>query len=249
MIALLLDIGNSRIKTAIGKKNGIFYVNSFEYSKEYFARDFLKLLILFGKKINKFCLPEIAVISVNNDKIKNIIRNNIRNTFEIESLFVNPEIALPIEIDYEKTLGADRICSAAGASHLFGNDKNLLVIDYGTATTFNLIIKGVFKGGLISPGVGTSLRSLVDNSTLPFPKLNSKSGLISNITIENIKFGVINSAVFTTERVIAELKKKYKNLFVIATGGFSVIIKKNTKVIDLYSEKLVLEGLNKIIRI
>jgi type III pantothenate kinase len=123
------------------------------------------------------------------------------------------------------------------------------VIDYGTATTFNLIIKGVFKGGLISPGVGTSLRSLVDNSTLPFPKLNSKSGLISNITIENIKFGVINSAVFTTERVIAELKKKYKNLFVIATGGFSVIIKKNTKVIDLYSEKLVLEGLNKIIRI
>jgi len=249
MTALLIDIGNSRIKIAIGKDNGIFFVKSFEYTKDNFRIALRKILNSFKKSVNSLSLPEVSVISCNDRNIEIIIRETVRFSFGIESLIVDTGIALPLRIDYEKSLGADRICSACGAIHLFGGNKNLLVIDYGTATTFNLITGGIFKGGLISPGIGTSLKSLVEHSTLPYPKLNTKAELYSNKTLDNIKFGVINSAVFTTERVVKELKKKYKNLTVIATGGFSVIIKKNTKVIDYYNEKLVLEGLNQIIRV
>lgn len=249
MRALLLDIGNSRVKIAIGKENGVFYSKSFEYSKDNFPGDFNRILLAFKKLLKPLSYPDVSIISSNNINTNLAIRDSVRLIFGVESLFVNSEIALPIEIQYERTLGADRICSACGAFHLFGNYKYLLVIDYGTATTFNLIIEGVFKGGLITPGIGTSLRSLVANSTLPYPKLNTKSELISNKTLDNIKYGVINSAVYTTERIVKELKRNYKNLKVAATGGFSIIIKKNTKVIDFYSDKLVLEGLNQIIRL
>ncbi len=249
MNVLLLDTGNSRIKIAVGKANGISRVKSFDYSKTDFNKDIKKILSEFYKILPNFDFPELASVSINDDNLKIILRDYIKKIFCIETLYVNTSVALPIKIEYEKTLGADRICSAVGAVHLSGIDKNILVIDYGTATTFNLIIKGVFKGGLISPGIGTSLRSLVSSTTLPYPELNTKSELISDKTLNNIKFGVINSAVFTTERIVSELKKKYRNLIVFATGGFSVIIRKNTGVIDFYSDKLVLEGLNQIIRL
>lgn len=249
MNVILLDIGNSRIKIATGKFDKISPVKSYNYSKATFKKDILTILDSYKKTIRKGNYPELASVSLNDNGLKIILKDSLKKKFGLETLFVNTSIALPIKIDYEKTLGADRICSSTGAVFLFGKDKNLLVIDYGTATTFNLISKGVFKGGLISPGIGTSLRSLVSNSTLPYPKLDTKTDLISNKTLDNIKYGVINSAVFTTERVIAELKKRYRNLIVIATGGFSVIIKKNTNVIDFYSDKLVLEGLNQITRI
>ena len=100
---------------------------------------------------------------------------------------------------------------------------------------------------MITPGIETSLHSLIKKTSLPKVKLDSNVKLITNDTLNNIKSGVWFQNLYTTERIILELKKKHKNLFVIATGGLSHLIFDKTRLIDKLEKNLVLEGINFIL--
>ena len=122
--------------------------------------------------------------------------------------------------------------------------KKILIIDFGTATTYNLIINGVFEGGMITPGIETSLKSLIANTSLPNVKIESKSKLITYDTKNNIKSGIWFQHFFAIEKIILELKKKHRNLFVVSTGGLSKLIYNNTNLVNRFEKNLVLEGIN-----
>jgi len=245
---LLIDIGNSHIKAAIGLRDASLKdIKKFEYDKKHQYEKLNHIIYSFIKK-NKDIYEIMKVgISLSDLKIRPAIIDLMEIYFKSSTVFINKKIKLPIKIKYNSTLGSDRICSAVTAFYKYRNRKKILIIDFGTATTFNLLINGVFEGGMITPGVETSLHSLINKTSLPKVKLDSKVKLISNDTVNNIKSGIWFQNLFTVERIITEVKKKHKNLFVIATGGLSHLIYDKTELINKLEKNLVLEGINYIL--
>ena len=214
----------------------------FSYSKKYFKEDFIT------EYKGRFAdlKPDHAGISLLKDGDAVFLIEYFLNKFGIAPVFINRKMKLPVKIKYSEGLGNDRICSASAAAEMFGQ-RNILVIDFGTATTFTLVSGKVLKGGLIMPGIKTSLNSLTEKTSLPEVKINFPDKLINNNTADNIKAGVLYQSLFTAERIIKEVSKKYKSVFVAATGGFSGIISKRTKLINVTDPDLVLKGINIII--
>jgi len=240
MSNLLIDIGNSDVKVGTGSKHikDIKLIKRFSYKKDNFEID------LENNLIKIISLPNI-------DKIGISILNENKNTFlkrifTQNPVFINRRSKLPVTIDYSEGIGNDRICSAAGASGSYSN-KNILIIDFGTATTYTLVSNRVLKGGMISPGIKTCLQSLIEKASLPDVKLTFPKELLNRNTIDNIRAGILYPGLYTAERVIVETKKKYRGLFVVATGGFAELIYKRTNLINKYDENLVLKGINIII--
>ena len=240
---LLIDIGNSGIKIAKASKNKILNIKRFEYTGNDFVNIIENIPHFFPDNFLK-----VAVSSLNN-KLKKKISEIIKRKFDLTPLFIDMKVNLPLKFKYSDTLGSDRICSAVAAFIKFNNKKNILVIDFGTATTFNLISNGNYLGGLISIGIQTSLKALAQNTTLPLVNFKNIPELINTNTESNIIAGAYYQNLFTAERVIREIRKKYKGLFVVATGGMSDLIMRKTGTIDIYEPNLVLDGLNLILEL
>jgi type III pantothenate kinase len=241
MNSLLIDIGNSSIKSALSKGTKLFDVKKYDYSKDNFPSAFKKTI-----KYKKTEFDSIG-ISCLNKKHKNIVSKIINQKYSIKPFFIDIKNVLPIRIRYEKSLGNDRICSAVAAYMKYKAKKNILVIDFGTATTYNFIADKVLLGGLIMPGILTSLQVLNLKANLPLTNIKNINKLINNKTKNNILSGVIHQSLFTTDSIIKELKKKYKNLYVICTGGFAELIYKKSCLINKMEKNLVLEGINFIL--
>ena len=245
---LLIDIGNSHIKAAIGLQDAsLKNVKRFEYEKKYRFEKLNNIISTFVKKNKNIYEITKVGISLLDLKIRPAIIDIIEIYFRPSPVFINKKIKLPIKIKYSSTLGSDRICSAVAAYYKYRKRKKILIIDFGTATTYNLLINGAYEGGMITPGIETSLHSLIQKTSLPKVKLDSKVKLITNDTISNIKSGIWFQNLFTVERIIQEIKKKHKNLFVIATGGLSHLICDKTELINKLEKDLVLEGINFIL--
>lgn len=242
MKKLLIDIGNSNIKSAVGIDDKISAVKRIEYSKDNFEKYFEKI-------INYYKDFDAVGVSCLNKKYYSSISKIVFKKLYVKPIFVNYDSKLPVKLEYERTLGNDRICSASAAVLKYPDKKNILVIDFGTATTYNLIANKIFKGGLITPGILTSLQSLNTKANLPKAEIKHFHKLISNKTKENILSGVIHQSLYTTEGVITSLKKKYKNLYVISTGGLAEFINKKTSLIVRTEKNLVLEGINYIVNL
>lgn len=239
---LLIDIGNSGIKTALSKGKSIYAVMRHSYSDENFLIDFKRALTYKRKEVGRI---GVSCLNKNYHKIVDYI---CKLKYSIKPEIIKFSKDLPIKIIYERTLGTDRICSAVAAVIRYKSFKNILVIDFGTATTYNLIINRVYLGGLITPGIITSISALNSQANLPLAGLKSSGRLVRNKTEANIISGVIHQSLFTTDKVIENLEKKYKDLFIVCTGGLAEIIFKKSKLIDKKDKNLVLEGINYIIK-
>jgi len=238
---LIIDVGNTGIKTALFNGSRIYSIKRFDYSDDNFINDFKKSL-----KYKKSEIENIGISCLNKEfhKITDYI---CKLKYSIKPYIIKYEKDLPIRIIYEKSLGTDRICSAAAAVQKYGDRKSIMIIDFGTATTYNLIVNGTYLGGLITPGILTSLKALNLQANLPMAYPKNISELVSNRTKSNILSGVIHQSLFATEEIIRKLKKKHKGLFVVCTGGLSDIIYKKSKLINAQDKNLVLEGINIIL--
>ncbi len=239
---LLLDIGNSNIKVALSSHNRFRFLKSVTY----FKNNFKKIL----SDIIEDCKFPIksAGISLTDFRLQPDAEKVLRKSGIRDFIFTDKSIKLPIKINYKSRLGSDRICGAVAASSLFPKRKNILYVDFGTATTYNLIINKVFEGGMITPGVLTSLKSLIRNTSLPDVKLSAQFSIVNKNTLSNIKAGVYFNTLYSFERIVNELKKKHRNLFVIVTGGMSRLIIKNTNLISEIDNNLVLKGIDIILK-
>jgi type III pantothenate kinase len=241
---LLIDIGNSDIKLGIGKpiSRTVNFIGRYSYSKKDFKKNFNSI---FNKLKLDYSFKKIG-LSVLDNSDNEFLSKFFSDKFKLNPDFITRDYNLPVRINYSAGLGNDRICSAAAAVRLY-NKKNLLVIDFGTASTYTLISEKTITGGLISPGIKTSLLSLIERTSLPAVNINFPKNLFNNNTVNNIKAGVLYQSLYSTERIILEAAKKQKDLFVVATGGYSKLISGKTKLINKVDPHLVLKGINFLI--
>lgn len=157
---------------------------------------------------------------------------------------------LPIENLYEtpETLGKDRIAAAVGANELFPG-QNILIIDAGTAITYDVVSeKNEFLGGNISPGLQMRFKALNHfTGKLPLINYSDEFQLIGRNTEEAIRAGVQNGILYEIERTIETFNRNYENLQIVMTGGDSIFFDKKLNYSIFVHFNLTLIGLNRIL--
>ena len=240
---LIGDIGNTSTKVCIlNKKFKILRSYNFDTRKMY--RDNL-LKNIIKKKINKNINQVLLFSSVVPKAFINI-KKSLKSTkfkiLEIKNLKLNKIIK--INIKNKKNLGSDRIANAIGAKKL----KNCLIIDFGTATTFDVIKNGIYEGGVIAPGVNLSIKNLSQaTALLPLINLKSHQKSYGKNTIEALNAGfvwgyegLINNII---DKIISKSKIRYKILF---TGGYANFFKKMVKKKVVIDQDITVKGIAKV---
>ena len=145
----------------------------------------------------------------------------------------------------KKQIGSDRIANAISAAN---NKNNFIIVDFGTATTFDVLIGNNYRGGIISPGINLSLNTLSDKASL-IPKINLKkiSKVIGKDTKSAVRAGFFWGYAGLIDNIINLIKKETKKPFtVIITGGFSKLFKNSIKTKVIVNKDITVKGLMKI---
>jgi len=237
------DIGNTSTKICILNKNFVTLKSLiFETNKVYKKKFLNKLFKSFlDKKINPKILFSSVVPSALKE-IKKIFKNTKYKIIEIKDL--NLKKIIKINVKNNKELGSDRIANAIGASKF----KNCLILDFGTATTFDIIKEGVYEGGVIAPGVKLSMMNLSSSTALlPIFNLNNNQKSYGKNTKEALNAGfiwgyegLINNII---KRITSKWKMKYK---IILTGGYAKFFKKIIKRKTVVDQNITIKGISKV---
>ena len=241
---LLGDIGNSETKLClVSKKNKILKKIIFltkDINQKKLEKNF-KNLKLDYKKIEKILFCSVVPKSFNLIK-KYLFKKTKVKCNEVKNL--NLKSLIKIKVNY-KQVGSDRITNAIS---LMNNKDNFIILDFGTATTFDVLIKNTYTGGIIAPGIRLSLNTLSDKATL-IPKINLK--LIKNVigkdTISAVRSGFFWGYAGLIDNIINLIKKETgKSFKVIITGGFSNLFKNSIKTKASHNQDITIKGLLKI---
>ncbi len=248
---LAIDIGNTNIKYGIF--DGENLKESFRVSSRISrtADEYGSVLVnlIEDKGIDKSKIDGIIISSVI-PPLNYTICHMCEYFFNITPIMVGPGIktGLNVKVENPKEVGADRIVNSVSAYKKYGGP--IVVIDFGTATTFNVIDKdGTLLGGVIAPGIKTALEGLVNNTAqLPMIELVSPKKAIAKNTETNMQAGIIFGFAGLTEKILNKIKKELNvtEIKVIATGGLGEIIAKEVKEIDKVDRTLTLDGLKYI---
>lgn len=248
---LAIDVGNTNIKYGVYDKDAL--VASFRVSSRLSrtADEYGSVLVnlLSDKGIEKGEIKGIIVSSVI-PHLNYTICHMCEYFFGIAPLMVGPGIktGLDVKVESPKEVGADRIVNSVSAYNKYGGP--IVVIDFGTATTFNVIDgKGALIGGVIAPGIKTSLESLVKNTAqLPMIELVSPKSVIAKNTETNMQAGIIFGFAGLVDNILNKIKAELgsENVKVVATGGLGEIIAKEVKSISIVDRTLTLDGLKTI---
>lgn len=244
---LVIDIGNSFVHFGVFRGQKLAEHCSMPNSNLQAIKRSLNSLL------KRYNISGVAVASVN-PKAELSIRKMLPETFRGSVLTINNKTNLPIFIKVKNsaTLGADRICNAV-YGFISSAGKDSLVIDLGTANTYDLVLEdGSFLGGIIAPGLTTSALALNTNTAkLPLVGVLStqkRIPLIGTNTQEAISSGLLHYMLFSTEGIVAAAQKQYGgNLQVYLTGGSAKIIASKVDFRCKYVQNTVLEGLNMIL--
>lgn len=245
---ICLDVGNTNIKFAVydGDLLKLSFRVATEYKKtsdEYGGQ----LLSILGN--NGVSPKDITggIISSVVPQLDYTLDRTCRTYLKIKPLMLAPGLktGLNLKVDNAKEVGADRVVNNVAAVKKYGYP--LIIVDFGTATTFNVINeKGDFIGGVIAPGIKGSLESLVNGTAkLPRVEIERPSTVIGKNTVTNMQSGIFYGFAGLVEFIVKKIKREMKseNVTVVATGGFSEIIAKEISCIDKVDKLLTLDGL------
>lgn len=154
---------------------------------------------------------------------------------------------LKVRLTNKREIGADRVVDALAAYTLYKGP--LVVVDFGTATTFDAIsAKGEYLGGAIAPGIALARDALYEQTAkLPKIKISAPKRVIGNSTLSAMQSGLVYGYVAMVEGMVERMKKAIgRRPKVVATGGLAPLICKYTKVVDKIDMKLTLYGLQMI---
>jgi type III pantothenate kinase len=167
--------------------------------------------------------------------------------FNITPIIVEAGIETGIRIvtSNPQQIGADRIADAVGAYEIYGGP--VLVIDFGTATTYDFIDEtGAFQGGITAPGIRISAKALwEDAAKLPEIEIKKPENILGKDTITSMQAGLVYGQIGQTEYIINKVKKEVglKQLRTVVTGGLGRIIATETEAVDVYDPNLTLKGI------
>ena len=181
--------------------------------------------------------------------LTDIFQAMIRKYFNVEPLTVSADSKLGMEIRYDdpNAVGADRLCNAVAGFGKYGGP--LIIIDFGTATTYDVISdSGAYLGGIISPGMEIAAADLHRRSAkLPKIDLHFPQKVIGTDTISSMQSGVLYATVDAMEGMIQRIKDVVgKEAKVVATGGYAKLIEEHSRGIDYLEPSLVLDGVRLI---
>ena len=238
MINLVIDIGNSRTKIALFNEHDLM----FNVPIDHLTVAHVKMLKDEHPQLNRVILSSVKPYE---EELKQVLREEFDQFIELDH-----QTNLPIENLYEtpETLGKDRLAAAIGANELFP-DQNLLVIDAGTAITYDLVSeKNQFIGGNISPGLEMRFKALNHfTGKLPLVSYSDHFEPIGRNTTEAIRAGVQNGILYEMAQNIDFFNRNYQNLHIIMTGGDSNFFDKKLNYSIFVHFNLTLIGLNRIL--
>lgn len=248
---LVIDVGNTNIKYGVYDGDNLlasFRVTSrLTRTADEYGSVLVNLLSTSG--IDKKEIKGIIISSVI-PALNYTICHMCEYFFSISPLMVGPGIktGLNIKADNPKEVGADIIVNSVSAFRKYGGP--IIVIDFGTATTFDVVSeKGELLGVVIAPGIKTSLEGLATKTAqLPMVELESPKTVIGKNTKHCMQSGLIFGFAGLVENIISKIKKELKvdAINVVATGGLGEIIAKEVKCIKVVDRTLTLDGLKTI---
>ncbi len=194
-------------------------------------------------------LEGTIVASVVPEVMHSLMGGLVRYT-ETRPIVVGPGTKTGIRIITEdvRAIGADRIVDAVAAYEKYGGP--VLVLDFGTATTYDLITEaGEFAAGITAPGIRISAEALWSKAAkLPNFEIRKPKSILAQETISSMQAGLVYGQIGQTEYIIRKVKEEsgIRDLKVVATGGLGKMIAKETEAIDIYDSYLTLDGLRLI---
>ena len=239
---LVIDMGNSVAKVAVVDKGHI--VCSFK--TENLDTQELEKVLVSQKEISQAIVCSVRgyedgcaaeVMALLGERLGRVIKLDHTVAVPLKNLYSTPH-----------TLGSDRMAAAVGGATMFP-ESNLLVVDFGTAITIDMVTaKGEYLGGNISPGATTRFKSLnAFTGTLPLKELTGDVSLLGDSTSKAIESGVVNGILYEIEGYIRDVTARYGSVKVIFTGGDGNFFAKRLKNPIFVTCDLVIYGLDRIL--
>lgn len=238
MINLVIDIGNTRTKLALFNQHDL----------------------MFSVPVEHLTVSHLKMLKNEHTQLKRAILSSVKPADEALLKFLSENFDLFIELDHQtpipignlyetpETLGKDRLAAAIGANELFP-DQNLLVIDAGTAITYDLVSgENQYLGGNISPGLQMRFKALNHfTGKLPLIEANGYSPAYGKNTEEAIRSGVQNGILYEIDGTIEHFESTFGNLQVVITGGDAAYLERKLNHSVFVHLNLTLIGLNRIL--
>ena len=238
------DIGNSETKVFLVSSNNRIIKNiNFPSNKinEKTLNSKFKILVKDFKKIRKILFCSVVPKSFN--LIKKFLSKKTKvRCYEVKDL--NLKSLINIKVNY-KQVGSDRLTNAIS---LIDYKNNFIILDFGTATTFDVLINKTYRGGVIAPGIKLSLNTLSDKATL-IPKVNLKKikKVVGIDTISAVRSGFFWGYAGLIDNIVNLIKKETNKSFkLVITGGFSDLFKESIKTKLIKDKEITIKGLIKI---
>ena len=243
---LIGDIGNTETKIFLFDQNfkikKKWNLPSIKIRRKYLYSN-MRFLITQRSKVKKILFSSVVPKSF--ILIKKFLNKEIKKVKVIDLKQINLKNLIKLRVN-RKQVGSDRLANAIG---IMEKNKNYIVIDFGTATTFDVITNNIYLGGIIAPGVNLSLENLINKASLiPRIKLNKTSNIIGKNTSDAVKSGFFWGYSGLIDNIIKLIKKNTQKQFrVILTGGLSHLFKNSLKDKPLIKKDLTINGLKKVI--
>jgi len=238
------DIGNTSTRVCLLNKSKILNSIIFDTKKIFLRGFFKKIINRFSKKNLKNDILFSCVVPLALKEIKKNLKKTNFRVLEIKNL--NLKKMIKINIKNFKQLGSDRIVNSIKGKEF----KNCLIIDFGTATTFDIVKKEIYEGGVIAPGIKLSIKNLSQSTALlPMFNLKNQQKSYGKNTKDALNAGfiwgyegLINNIIY---KITNNWKMKYK---IILTGGYANLFKKIIKKRTIVDQNITIKGVSKVYR-
>ncbi len=234
---LVIDIGNTTVALGIWKGKVLFKKIILPSKKEedFYLRHMMSL---------KRNFPEISLLVISSvvPFLNQVFKKVVERVFNIKPVILKwKDIDIKVLTQSPQKVGIDRLVNAYGAYKLY--TPPAIVIDFGTATTFDVVTeKGEYQGGVIAPGVDISRKALFEKAEQLFPvKLIRPKGTVGKTTKQALQIGIYYSIIGGINEIVNRIKREVGQCEVIATGGYCELIR--SKVIDKVDRDLIFKGL------
>jgi type III pantothenate kinase len=249
---LTIDVGNTNIKCGVYSSDKQLLTAFRLTTQQARTSDEYGMVLtdlLAINKIDKTAITGTIVASVV-PSIMHALTGAISRYIGTTPLIVGPGIKTGIKIVTEnpREIGADRIANAVAGYEIYGGP--ILVLDFGTATTYDLVTSdGCYTAGITAPGIRLSAQAMWEGTAkLPEVEIKKPKSILAQETISSIQAGLVYGQIGQTEYIVKQVIKEtgYEDLKVVATGGLGRIVAEETEIIQIFDSNLTLEGLRLI---
>ena len=247
---LCIDVGNTNITLGVFDKEkllGTFRMTTkIERTSDEYGMTIRKIFDYNG--IDSDGIHHTIIASVV-PKVMYSLTSGIIKYFNNKPIIIGPGVRTGMKIvaPFPEHIGAVRIVDAVAAYEMYGKGNPVLVVDYGTATTYDLVDKeGSYIAGVTAPGIRLSASALWQGAArLPEIEIKKPDSILPNETVPSMQAGLVFGQIGQTEYIVKNMIREsgYENVKVVATGGLGKIIYPETDIFEVYDQELTLHGM------